>query len=54
MSSACRLLISKILAPLKIRVRISGIKNDPWFNYVLGDKAGGSRDQSTVSCCLCK
>ncbi|XP_022904654.1 testis-specific serine/threonine-protein kinase 3-like isoform X2 [Onthophagus taurus] len=45
-TTSCRTLISKILAPLKVRLRVSGIRNDPWYNYV-GDKAGSSKDHAT-------
>ncbi|XP_074029598.1 testis-specific serine/threonine-protein kinase 3 [Leptinotarsa decemlineata] len=30
-STSCKSLISQILAPLKVRIRISGIRRDPWF-----------------------
>lgn len=32
-SGNCKSLINKILAPLKSRIRISGIKTDTWFNF---------------------
>ncbi|XP_023312990.1 testis-specific serine/threonine-protein kinase 3-like [Anoplophora glabripennis] len=32
-SGNCRALINKILAPLKSRIRITGIRNDAWFNF---------------------
>ncbi|KAF5293924.1 hypothetical protein FQA39_LY13629 [Lamprigera yunnana] len=43
-TATCRALITKILAPLKARIRMSGIKIDSWYNYVTGDKPGSSRD----------
>ncbi|XP_017784026.1 PREDICTED: testis-specific serine/threonine-protein kinase 3-like isoform X2 [Nicrophorus vespilloides] len=48
-SSACKALINKILAPLKVRARISGIRTDAWFNYTTTDKAGSSKEGSEVS-----
>ncbi|XP_056646977.1 testis-specific serine/threonine-protein kinase 3-like [Diorhabda sublineata] len=33
-SGACKSLINKILAPLKSRIRISGIRIDPWFVHM--------------------
>jgi len=47
-SGSCKGLINKILAPLKSRARISGIKSDPWFNYT-GEKPGSSKEHSTVA-----
>lgn len=44
-SSACKSLINKILAPLKARIKISGIKQDQWYAYTPSEKAGSSRDQ---------
>lgn len=45
-SSACKTLINKILLPVKVRIKISGIRTDPWFNYAPGEKAGSSKEQS--------
>ncbi|CAH1118515.1 unnamed protein product [Phaedon cochleariae] len=42
-STACRSLINKILAPLKSRVRIGGIRVDGWFTY--DPEAGTSKDK---------
>lgn len=49
MSSACRALICKILAPLKTRSRISDLKNDAWYSATDNSGAGTSRDVSIVS-----
>lgn len=48
-SSACRALICKILAPLKTRSRISDLKNDAWYSATDNSGAGTSRDVSIVS-----
>ncbi|KAL1452729.1 hypothetical protein WDU94_006933 [Cyamophila willieti] len=40
-SAECKALISKILAPVKTRIRIKAIKEDPWF------KKSSSRPNST-------
>ncbi|KAJ8982612.1 hypothetical protein NQ317_005084 [Molorchus minor] len=32
-TSTCKSLVIKILAPLKTRIRISGIKGDAWYNF---------------------
>ncbi|KAF5274632.1 hypothetical protein FQR65_LT04332 [Abscondita terminalis] len=45
----CRTLITRILSPLKGRIKINGIRNDSWFNYIPGDKAGSSRETSQDS-----
>lgn len=33
-STRCRTLILQILAPVKQRIRLAGIKNDPWLTEV--------------------
>ncbi|XP_037911508.1 testis-specific serine/threonine-protein kinase 3-like isoform X1 [Hermetia illucens] len=40
-SSMCKHLITKIIAPLKVRITIDGIEEDPWF---LGETATTSSD----------
>lgn len=40
-SSMCKHLITKIIAPLKVRITIDGIEEDPWF---LGETATTSND----------
>ncbi|XP_076268584.1 testis-specific serine/threonine-protein kinase 3-like isoform X2 [Rhynchophorus ferrugineus] len=46
-SVSCKSLINKILAPLKSRIRISGIRTDGWFAYD-EDQAGSSKDRKSV------
>ncbi|KAJ8916542.1 hypothetical protein NQ315_000184 [Exocentrus adspersus] len=46
-SNSCKSLINKILAPLKSRIRISGIKIDLWYCY--DDEAGTSKDRKDSS-----
>ncbi|XP_028134381.1 testis-specific serine/threonine-protein kinase 3-like [Diabrotica virgifera virgifera] len=45
-SSICKSLINKILAPLKSRIRISGIKIDPWFTFTQPDLSRARADSS--------
>ncbi|CAH1275338.1 unnamed protein product [Diabrotica balteata] len=45
-SSSCRSLINKILAPLKSRIRISGIRIDPWFAFAQSDLTRARADSS--------
>ncbi|XP_072380410.1 testis-specific serine/threonine-protein kinase 3-like [Diabrotica undecimpunctata] len=45
-SSSCRSLINKILAPLKSRIRISGIRIDPWFAFDQSDLTRARADSS--------
>ncbi|ENN80185.1 hypothetical protein YQE_03381, partial [Dendroctonus ponderosae] len=47
-SSGCKSLINKILAPLKSRIRLSGIKMDQWFLFEEG-QAGSSKDRKSIS-----
>ncbi|XP_031327737.1 testis-specific serine/threonine-protein kinase 4-like isoform X2 [Photinus pyralis] len=42
----CKALIIKILAPLKSRVKMNGIRNDSWYSFTPGDKPGTSRQSS--------
>ncbi|XP_025832159.1 testis-specific serine/threonine-protein kinase 3-like isoform X2 [Agrilus planipennis] len=48
-SSSVKQLIVKVLAPLKVRVKICGIKNDSWYNHSSGEKASTSKEQGTDS-----
>nr|XP_015837577.1 PREDICTED: testis-specific serine/threonine-protein kinase 4 isoform X1 [Tribolium castaneum] len=48
-SLMCKALINKILAPLKARIRIPGIKTDPWYTYNTNDGSHGSRERNVVS-----
>lgn len=41
-SIMCKSLINKILSPLKSRIRIGGIKQDPWFALNSSDTAQSS------------
>ncbi|XP_060530488.1 testis-specific serine/threonine-protein kinase 3-like [Cylas formicarius] len=43
----CKSLINKILAPLKSRIRISGIKLDPWFIYDEEQQASSSKERKS-------
>ncbi|CAG9861618.1 unnamed protein product [Phyllotreta striolata] len=42
-TASCKTLINKILAPLKTRIRVAGIRVDPWFAH---DIAGTSRERA--------
>jgi hypothetical protein len=45
-SLMCKSLINKVLAPLKARIRIPGIKTDPWYVYNTNDSGHGSRERN--------
>ncbi|KAL1493961.1 hypothetical protein ABEB36_009640 [Hypothenemus hampei] len=46
--SNCKSLINKILAPLKSRIRISGIKQDQWFSFE-ENQASTSRERRSIT-----
>ncbi|CAG9766237.1 unnamed protein product [Ceutorhynchus assimilis] len=48
-SMNCKSLINKILAPLKTRIRIGQIKQEPWFTFEDDQAAGTSRERRISS-----
>ncbi|KAG5894236.1 hypothetical protein JTB14_007863 [Gonioctena quinquepunctata] len=47
-SSSCRALINQILSPLKSRIRISGIRRDPWFTFDETEAGTSSQKKSLL------
>ena len=45
-SLMCKSLINKILAPLKARIRIPGIKTDPWYIFNVNESGQGSKERN--------